>query len=324
MYNKYHIEDLSNFSFLVTGGAGFIGSNLIRYLLDNKAKHVKVLDNLSNGSLDNVRPFFNQRNFDFIEGDITNIEDCNKGVENVNIVLHQAALGSVPRSIKDPINSNHSNVTGFLNMLVAAKEAGVKKMVYAASSSTYGDSKALPKKEDIIGKPLSPYAVTKYVNELYADIFSKIYNFHTVGLRYFNVFGPKQQPNSAYAAVIPLFMDAALNNKTVTINGDGNQTRDFTFVENVVQANIKAAFSNFDKHEVFNVACGNRISINDLWNKIKALSFSKSEVNYGAPRKGDVRDSLADISKPESLLGYQPTYNIDEGLNITLEWFKNR
>lgn len=311
-------------SFLITGGAGFIGVNLVEHLLNNNVKSIRILDNLSNGSLENIKPFLRRSNFQFIEGDITNFEDCKKALEGIDIVLHQAALGSVPRSIKDPINSNHSNVTGFLNMLVAAKEAGVKKMVYAASSSTYGDSKALPKKEDIIGKPLSPYAVTKYVNELYADVFSKMYNFHTVGLRYFNVFGPKQQPDSAYAAVIPLFMDAALNNKTVTINGDGNQTRDFTFVENVVQANIKAAFSNFNTHEVFNVACGSQTSINELWNKIKTLSSSKSEVDYGVSRKGDVRDSLADISKSKNLLGYQPTYNIDEGLNITLEWLKTQ
>lgn len=318
--NKFYRAMGFSYSFLVTGGAGFIGSSLVDYLLKQNAK-VRVFDNLSNGKLENIKQFTDNPNFEFLEGDVTNLQQCRKAVSNIDIVLHQAALGSVPRSIENPIVSNDSNVTGFLNMLVAAKDAKVKKMVYAASSSTYGDSLLLPKKEDIMGKPLSPYAVTKYVNELYAEVFSKVYNFHTVGLRYFNVFGPKQRSDSAYAAVIPLFMDAAINNSPVTINGDGTQTRDFTYIDNVIQANIKAALSSFDKHEVFNVACGERTSINELWHQIKELTNSSSTVNYGKSRQGDVKDSLADITKAEELLDYHPKYTIKEGLKKTLDSF---
>lgn len=322
--NKYHNQDLTKFTFLVTGGAGFIGSNLVEYLLKYDAKKVIVLDNLSNGHKKNIDQFLNAPNFEFIEGDIRDLETCNKAMLGADFVLHQAALGSVPRSIADPLTSNEVNVNGFLNILQTAKESKtVKKMVYAASSSTYGDSKTLPKVENVIGKPLSPYAITKYVNELYADIYSQTYNFHTVGLRYFNVFGPKQDPNGAYAAVIPLFMDASVKGNPIKINGDGEQTRDFTFIENVVQANIKSLFSNFDNHEVFNVAVGDRISVNGLCQNIKTLADSDNEVIYGANRPGDVRDSLADISKAKSLIGYNPLYKFQDGLKITFDWFIN-
>jgi len=322
---KYHSQDLSKFTFLITGGAGFIGSNLAEYLLKYKAKRVVVLDNLSNGHLHNIQPFLELPNFTFIEGDIRDFETCNSAMKDVDVVLHQAALGSVPRSINDPITTNEVNVTGFLNVLTAVKDSKtVKKMVYAASSSTYGDSKALPKQEDIIGKPLSPYAITKYVNELYADVFSKTYGVHTVGLRYFNVFGPKQDPNGAYAAVIPLFFKAALNNEPIFINGEGDQTRDFTFIENVIQANIKAAFSDLKQHEVFNVAVGERISILKLWESIKMLTGSVSEIQHNPPRQGDVKDSLANINKGETLLNYSPLFRLVQGLEVTLQWFKNK
>jgi len=323
--HKYHTEDLSKFSFLVTGGAGFIGSNLVEYLLKYKAKKVIILDNLSNGHFSNIEAFLLNENCEFLEGDIRNLETCHEAVNNVDYVLHQAALGSVPRSINDPITSNDVNVSGFLNMLLAVKDSGtVKKMVYAASSSTYGDSKELPKVEERIGKPLSPYAITKYVNELYADVFSKTYGIHTVGLRYFNVFGPKQDPDGAYAAVIPLFMKGALANETITINGDGEQTRDFTFIENVVQANIKSAFSNLEQHEVFNVAVNDRVSVNKLWKTIKTTTNSKSEIKYNPPRQGDVKDSLADITKAKKLLNYMPKFELEKGLQITLDWFNNK
>ncbi|PSG90276.1 SDR family oxidoreductase [Aurantibacter aestuarii] len=321
----YHTNDLSTYSFLVTGGAGFIGSNLVEYLLKYNAKKVVILDNLSNGHFKNIEGFVNPPKCEFIEGDIRNLETCKTAIKDIDYVLHQAALGSVPRSINDPITSNDVNVSGFLNMLLAVKESKtVKKMVYAASSSTYGDSKVLPKVEDNIGKPLSPYAITKYVNELYADVFSKTYGVHTIGLRYFNVFGPKQDPNGAYAAVIPLFMKGALGNKTITINGDGEQTRDFTFIENVVQANIKAVLSNLEQHEVFNVAVNDRISVNKLWNTIKTITNSKSEIKYNSPRQGDVKDSLADISKAKNLLNYTPKFELEKGLGITLDWFNNK
>ena len=322
---KYHTKDVSQLTFLVTGGAGFIGSNLVEYLLKHKAKKVVVLDNLSNGHLSNIASFLQLPNLVFIKGDIRDLETCKSAMIDVDIVMHQAALGSVPRSIKDPLTSNEVNVSGFLNILNAVKDSKtVKKMVYAASSSTYGDSEVLPKQEDVIGKPLSPYAVSKYVNELYADVFSNTYGIHTVGLRYFNVFGPKQDPNGAYAAVIPLFFRSALNNEAVFINGKGDQTRDFTFIENVVQANIKAAFSDLKQHEVFNVAVGERISILRLWESIKALTNSNSQIIYNPPRQGDVKDSLANIDKGERLLNYEPLFRLFQGLEVTLQWFKNQ
>ncbi|GAB4164387.1 MAG: SDR family oxidoreductase [Winogradskyella sp.] len=324
MYSKpYHNQELSNFSFLVTGGAGFIGSNIVEYLLKYGAKTVRVLDNFSNGYRENLTEFMDNPSFELIEGDIRDLETCKKAVEGVDFVTHQAALGSVPRSINDPATSNDVNISGFLNMLIAVKDsATVKRMVYAASSSTYGDSKSLPKVEDTIGKPLSPYAVTKYVNELYADVFGKTYGTDVIGLRYFNVFGPKQSPNGAYAAVIPLFMQALKDHQPAKINGDGEQTRDFTFVDNAVQANIKGFFAPKEAaNEVFNVACGERITVNYLWDSLKVAADSNLEAVYGPPRQGDVRDSLADISKAEKLLGYKPQYTVREGLKITWDYF---
>ncbi|GGD98244.1 SDR family oxidoreductase [Planktosalinus lacus] len=321
--NIYHDQNLSNYSFLITGGAGFIGSNLVAYLLKHGSKKVRVLDNYATGFINNLKEFDSLPNFEIIEGDIRDLETCKKAMNGIDFVSHQAALGSVPRSINDPITSNEVNISGFLNMLVAQKESNsVKRMVYAASSSTYGDSKMLPKVEDNIGKPLSPYAVTKYVNELYASVFHKTYGIELIGLRYFNVFGPKQSPTGAYAAVIPLFMQALKDKKSPTINGDGEQTRDFTFVDNAVQANIKALFAGKEAvNEVYNVAFGDRISLNTLWSDLNEISNSNVEAIYGPPRIGDVRDSLADISKARKLLGYDPKFSVHQGLQNTWDYF---
>lgn len=321
--NQYHNQDLSQLSFLVTGGAGFIGSNIVEYLLKYGAKKVRVLDNFSNGYRENLTEFMDNLSFELLEGDIRDLETCKRAMDGIDYVTHQAALGSVPRSINDPATSNEVNISGFLNMLIALKESKtVKRMMYAASSSTYGDSKSLPKVEDTIGKPLSPYAVTKYVNELYADVFGKTYGTDVIGLRYFNVFGPKQSPNGAYAAVIPLFMQALKDNEPSKINGDGEQTRDFTFVDNAVQANIRGFFAPKEAaNEVFNIACGERITVNYLWDSLKIAAGSELNAVYGPPRQGDVRDSLADISKAEKLLGYEPQYTVKEGLKITWDYF---
>ncbi len=319
----YHTKDLSQYTFLVTGGAGFIGSNIVHYLLAHGAKKVRVLDNLATGFKANLTEFENNPAFEFMKGDIRDLSICRKAMEGMDYVSHQAALGSVPRSINDPATSNAVNVSGFLNMLVAQNESEtVQRMVYAASSSTYGDSKTLPKVEPNIGKPLSPYAVTKLVNELYADVFYKTYGTPTIGLRYFNVFGPKQSPKGAYAAVIPLFMQAAKDHEAPTIHGDGGQTRDFTFIENAVQANIRALFAPEEAvNEVFNIAYGERISLNTLWNDLKGISEKNIEATYGPPRKGDVRDSLADISKARKLMGYDPLFSVSDGLQITWKYF---
>ncbi len=254
-----------------------------------------------------------------MEGDIRDLETCKSAMQDIDYVSHQAALGSVPRSINDPITSNAVNVSGFLNMLVAQKDSEtVKRLVYAASSSTYGDSKSLPKEEAIIGKPLSPYAVTKLVNELYADVFYKTYGTQTIGLRYFNVFGPKQSPNGAYAAVIPLFMQALVDNEAPTMNGDGEQTRDFTYVENAVQANIRSFFAPEEAvNEVFNIAYGERISLNTLWSSLREISGKEIDAVYGPPRRGDVRDSLANIDKAKNLMGYNPLFSVQDGMKIT-------
>lgn len=317
---KYHNNDISKLTFLVTGGAGFIGSNLVEYLLKYNAGKVRVLDNLSNGHLHNITPFLSNPSFEFIEADIRDLDVCLQACENVDFILHQAALGSVPRSINDPINTNSVNITGFLNMLVAARDMNVKRFVYAASSSTYGDSPILPKQEDIIGKPLSPYAVTKYVNELYADVFAKTYGIETIGLRYFNVFGPRQDPNGAYAAVIPLFMKAVIEGKSATINGDGETTRDFTFVENVVQANMKALFVE-DKqaiNQIYNVAYGERTSLNLLWKCICEMLNINITPNYSQERIGDVRDSLANIDRAKTILNYNPLFDLKSGLKTLI------
>lgn len=319
----YHTKDLSKYSFLVTGGAGFIGSNLVAYLLMYGAKKVRVLDNLSNGYLKNITEYLDHPSFEFMEGDIRDLETCKKAMLDIDYISHQAALGSVPRSIDNPITTNDVNISGFLNMLVAQKESDtVKRLVYAASSSTYGDSKALPKVEDAIGKPLSPYAVTKLVNELYADVFYKNYGTQIIGLRYFNIFGPKQSPNGAYAAVIPLLMQSLQDGKPPTIHGDGEQTRDFTYVENAVQANVRSFFAPEEAiNNVYNIAFGDRFSLNTLWNDLKAISGKELSANYGPNRKGDVKDSLADISKAQKLLGYNPLFSVKEGMKTTWEVF---
>ena len=317
----YHTQDLSKFTFLVTGGAGFIGSNLTAYLLKYAAKKVRVLDNLATGSLDNFSDFKDHPAFEFMEGDIRDIETCKKAMEGIDYVSHQAALGSVPRSINDPATSNEVNVSGFLNILIAQKDSpSVKRLVYAASSSTYGDSPSLPKIEDKIGKPLSPYAVTKLVNEMYADVFYKTYGIETIGFRYFNVFGPKQSPTGAYAAVIPLFIQALVDNEAPTINGDGEQTRDFTFIENAVQANIKGLFAPKEAvNQVFNIAYGERISLNALWASLQKTSGKNVDATFGPDRPGDVRDSLANIDKARKLIGYDPLFSVEDGLKITWE-----
>jgi len=326
MYDTpYHTGNLNQYSFLVTGGAGFIGSNLVEYLLKYGAKKVRVLDNFSTGFRKNTDLFKDSPAFELIEGDIRDLDTCKKVVAGMDYVSHQAALGSVPRSINDPVTTNAVNIGGFLNMLVAARdEKSVKRMVYAASSSTYGDSKELPKKEGHEGNPLSPYAVTKLVDELYADVFSKVYGLPTIGLRYFNIFGPRQDPHGAYAAVIPLFMQAAIDKKAPTINGDGETSRDFTFVENAVQANVKALLNTpeLSKHEAVNVACGERTTLIELWQNIAALAAFDQKPDYGPERRGDVRHSLADIGKANSLFGYNPAWRIKEGLNKAFEYYE--
>ncbi|GAK97011.1 UDP-glucose 4-epimerase [Nonlabens tegetincola] len=313
---------------LVTGAAGFIGSNLCEFLL-NDNYNVTGLDNFSNGHYHNIEPFIQHPNFTFIEGDIRDLETCHSAVAGCDYVLHQAALGSVPRSIKDPITSNDVNVSGFLNMLVACKDAGIKKMVYAASSSTYGDSESLPKVEDKIGRPLSPYAITKFVNELYADVFYKTYGLNTIGLRYFNVFGRKQDPNGAYAAVIPTFTATLMKKESPVINGDGSYSRDFTYIDNVIQANVKAMLvdSPESENQVFNVAYGDRTTLVELIEYLKKhLSKFDSEiqdvvVKHGPNRAGDIPHSLASIEKAQRLLGYEPQFNIDQGLKEAVEWY---
>lgn len=313
---------------LITGGAGFIGSNLCEYFL-SKGYFVTCLDNFATGHRHNIQPFFGNKNFKLVEGDIRSIKDCKNAVEGADYVLHQAALGSVPRSIKDPITSNETNVTGFLNMLVASRDAGVKRFVYAASSSTYGDSENLPKVEDKIGKPLSPYAITKYVNELYADIFSKTYGIETIGLRYFNVFGRKQDPNGAYAAVIPLFVKQLINHESPIINGDGNYSRDFTYIDNVIQMNELAMTTDNPEaiNTVYNTAFGDRTTLNDLVNYLKEFlseydaEIAQVEAVHGPNRVGDIPHSLASIDKAKQLLNYNPQYSMKQGLKEAVKWY---
>lgn len=319
MYNiAFHTKELTNLNVLVTGGAGFIGSNIVEYLIKYNIGKVRILDNLSNGFLSNIDKYLELDNVEFIDGDIRNLEVCQKACEGMDYVLHQAALGSVPRSINDPITTNNVNIGGFLNMLVAAKDNNIKRFVYAASSSTYGDSKELPKVENRIGKPLSPYAVTKYVNELYADVFSKTYGIETIGLRYFNVFGPRQSPKGAYAAVIPLFIEAAKAGLPAKINGDGETTRDFTFVENVVQANIKAMLTEdlSNINTVYNVACGESTTLNELWALICIIEGKKITPNYQKVRIGDINSSLANIDKISKNLSYGKVISLEKGLKI--------
>lgn len=323
-FNTYHSNDISESTYLVTGGAGFIGCNLVEYLVQHQAGKIIIYDNLSTGYRENIADFLSLPNVEFLEKDIRNYEDVLAAMQGVDYVMHQAALGSVPRSIKDPLTTNDVNVTGMLNVLQAAKEVGVKGMVYAASSSTYGDSPNLPKVEEIIGNPLSPYAVTKYVNELYTSVYSRAYGFHTVGLRYFNVFGPKQNINGPYAAVIPLFITQFLNGEAPTINGDGETSRDFTFVSNVVQANMKALEIPLEKSEVFNCACNERTTLLQLVNNIKGHLHSKIEAIHGPERAGDVRHSQADISKAQKMLGYNPEVKFQEGLQHTVAYFKSQ
>lgn len=322
--SQYHQKDLSDYSFLVTGGAGFIGSNIVEYLLKYGAKKVRVLDNFATGSRKNLEAFTDHTSFELIEGDIRNMDDCKRAMNGMDYVSHQAALGSVPRSINDPITSNDVNVSGFLNVLVAARNENIKRMVYAASSSTYGDHPDLPKVESKIGNPLSPYAVTKYVNELYGGVFSRTYDFHTIGLRYFNVFGPRQNPRGPYAAVIPLFVEAALEGKAPFINGDGENSRDFTFVENAVQANVKAMLADdIQQHEVINIAFGEQTSLNQLWDEICSITGITIKPTYREARKGDVMHSLADISYAGKLIGYNPEISIKSGLKLAIEWYKH-
>jgi UDP-N-acetylglucosamine 4-epimerase len=320
---------------LITGVAGFIGSNLLEALLRLNQK-VTGLDNFSTGyqhNLDQVRDLVGSdawSNFTFIKGDLRNPEDCAAACAKVEYVLHEAALGSVPRSIENPVLTNENNITGFLNMLVAARDASVKRFVYAASSSTYGDHPALPKVESQIGKPLSPYAVTKYVNELYADVFARCYGLESIGLRYFNVFGPRQDPNGAYAAVIPQWVAALIRNKPLKINGDGETTRDFCFVENVIQANLLAALADGPEasNQVFNVALNERTSLNQLYEMMRSLlagsypHVMQHQPLYAGFRNGDIRHSQADISKAARLLGFQPTHRINDGLREAMDWYK--
>jgi len=319
---------ISNTKILITGGAGFIGSNLCEYFI-SKGYKVVCLDNFATGHRHNLNAIIENPNFKLIEGDIRNLADCQKAVAGVDFVLHEAALGSVPRSIKDPITSNDVNVGGFLNMLVASRDAGVKRFVYAASSSTYGDSTTLPKVEDTIGKPLSPYAITKYVNELYAEIFSNSYGLETIGLRYFNVFGRKQDPNGAYAAVIPKFVMQLMKHESPVINGDGNYSRDFTYIDNVIQMNeLAMTTTNLDAvNTVYNTAFGDRTTLNDLMKYLKEAltehdnTIANIEVVYGPNRAGDIPHSLASIDKARKLLGYSPKFSMQNGLKEAVKWY---
>lgn len=313
---------------LITGGAGFIGSNLCEYFL-GKGHQVTCLDNFATGHRHNVAAFLNHPNFKLMEGDIRNVETCHEAVKQIDFVLHQAALGSVPRSINDPITTNEVNVSGFLNMLVASRDAGVKRFIYAASSSTYGDSESLPKVEDKIGKPLSPYAITKYVNELYAEIFSKTYGLETIGLRYFNVYGRRQDPNGAYAAVIPKFVMQLMAHESPVVNGDGNYSRDFTYIDNVIQMN-ELAMSTQNKeavNTVYNTAFGDRTTLNDMLHYLKLYlsefdqSIAEVPVIYGPNRVGDIPHSLASIDKAKQLLHYHPKFSFQEGLREAVAWY---
>lgn len=315
---------------LVTGGAGFIGSNLCEHLL-MKGHTVRCLDNFATGKPENIFPLLEQypQTFNLQVGDIRNIEDCRKAVKEMEYVLHEAALGSVPRSIKDPITTNDVNIGGFMNMLVAARDAGIKRFVFAASSSTYGDSKSLPKVEDVIGKPLSPYAITKYVDELYADVFARTYGIEYIGLRYFNVFGRRQDPFGAYAAVIPLFVKNFMNHEAPNINGDGEYSRDFTYIDNVIQMNMLALTTNEPEavNQIYNTAFGEHTTLNQLVTYLKEylsdfdLEIAKVEPTYGPNRAGDIPHSLACVDKAKQLLGYEPKFSLKQGLKEAVKWY---
>jgi UDP-N-acetylglucosamine/UDP-N-acetylgalactosamine 4-epimerase len=324
MYDTaYHDKDLSKHSFLVTGGAGFIGSHIVEYLLKYGAAKVRVLDNFITGSQKNVDLFLSNPAYEFIEGDLRDIDTCQRACAGIDYVSHQAALGSVPRSIQDPAATNAINVSGFLNMIIAAKDNKVKQFVYASSSSVYGDEPTLPKVEERIGNALSPYAVSKYSNELYAKVFYVNYGLNVLGLRYFNVFGPRQDPHGPYAAVIPLFVDNITKKQDAYINGDGTQTRDFTFVENAVQANIRAMLTENPEavNQVYNIAYGENFTINEMYTRIAALLHSDQKAVHRAPRAGDIQNSLANIDKAKRLLGYNPLYSFADGLDITVSYF---
>jgi UDP-N-acetylglucosamine 4-epimerase len=322
------MKEVNQDTVLITGGAGFIGSNLCDHFL-TKGYNVRCLDNFATGRRYNIESFFENPNFKLIEGDIRDLSTCHEAVKNVDYVLHQAALGSVPRSINDPIMTNNVNVTGFLNMLVAARDAKVKRFVFAASSSTYGDSEALPKVEDVIGKPLSPYAITKYVNELYAEIFSKSYGLETIGLRYFNVFGRRQDPNGAYAAVIPKFVMQLMKEESPVINGDGLFSRDFTYIDNVVQMNELAMLTDNPAaiNTVYNTAYGDRTTLNQMVTLLKTYlanfnpKIADVTIIYGPNRAGDIPHSLASIEKAKQLLHYYPAYSFSEGLKEAVDWY---
>ncbi len=320
-----NLNAIKSSTFLVTGAAGFIGSHIVEYLLKNGAKKVIGFDNFLTGSAENISLFDSYSNFEFINGDIKDYETCLKVTEGVDFISHQAALGSVPRSIEFPLDTHANNATGFINILHAAKENKVKKVVYASSSSVYGDNQALIKVEDHLGQPLSPYAVSKYVNEKYAAIFNTTYQLPIVGLRYFNIFGPRQNPYGSYAAAIPQFIIKLLKGEDVFINGDGAQSRDFTYISNAVQANIKALFnSNFNQHEVMNIACGKSYSVLSMYEMIRNELKIEAKAKHRGERFGDVRNSLADISKAKRLIEYQPDISFEDGLKETVQWFKNQ
>ncbi len=316
------LNELLDKKILITGGAGFIGSNIVDYLVSINHPSVTVLDNLQTGYLSNIEAHLQKINF--IKADITNFEECLKATKNCDVILHQAALGSVPRSIENPLDTHNTNVTGFINILEAARQNKVKRFVYASSSSVYGDDSNLPKVEEKVGNPLSPYAVSKKTNELYAHVFANLYKIEIIGLRYFNVFGPKQNPTGPYAAVIPIFINNILNNKAPSIFGDGTNRRDFTYVDNVVQANILAATSQnkYALNQVFNVAFGSTKSVNDLYAFIKQKLSSQISASYLPPRVGEIKDSFASIKKANELLNYNPTVNLEDGIEKTINWYK--
>jgi UDP-N-acetylglucosamine 4-epimerase len=326
LYNiTYHDNDLSNYSFLITGGAGFIGSNLVEYLLKYNARHVRVLDNLSTGNFNNIKDFLALPNFEFINGDIRDIEVCYKAVNGMDYVSHQAALGSVPRSIADPISTNKVNVEGFLNILIACKDSkAIKRLIFASSSSIYGDSQKSPKTLGQEGKVMSPYAVTKLINEQYARVFNGLFDLHTIGLRYFNVFGPKQMHDNPYAAVLPKFCMSFVNNTPIKIFGDGETSRDFTFIENVVQANIKSFFSEkINGGTIVNVGAGKSTTLNSVCEILQAITKTKVKIEYHFERAGDVKHSLADISKTIEEIQYNNIVDFGDGIKLTYEYYKN-